>query len=390
MPKRSNSNNIKELSDRDWLCKAKAIMRFIYKHHLFNPKNGSLIPNKKTDFIKKKIYEITWYIQGKKFNFHLKMVRHFIGLNLYLCPICKNPKTFMPGTRKFYIPDLCQADNKEHNRIRKNLQLKKAKKTWQKKYGKRNPMMVDSIKKKNLNSHYKHFGGHFFQSDDFKKLNIKNFLADLEIQGKIKKTNLKKYGVDNPFKSKEIQDKIKKTNLKKYGVEYPAQKHISNKEKISKNFLKKFLNNTGEIQMDKIKKYFNITESTVYKLFHRYKITFKPTYNHGGFNPDKPAILYYLYDPQEDLYKIGITNLTVEERFGKTFCSNRAIAILEQKAFDEGINAYLAEQEILETFSYARYQNPSWPEEKGGRTEFFNYDILQLNKNKDNCENPEN
>ena len=100
----------------------------------------------------------------------------------------------------------------------------------------------------------------------------------------------------------------------------------------------------------------------------------------SGFNPDKPAILYYIYDPQEDLYKIGITNLNVEERFGKIFCSNRGIAILEQKSFDKGIDAYLAEQEILKQFAYVRCVNESWPEEKGGRTEFFKEDILKFNK----------
>jgi len=105
-----------------------------------------------------------------------------------------------------------------------------------------------------------------------------------------------------------------------------------------------------------------------------------PNCSHTGFNPDMPAILYYLYDPQEDLYKIGITNKTIEERFGKSFCSNRAIAILEQTHFDNGLDAYLAEQEILEAFGYARCENPSWPETKGGRTEFFKEDILHKHK----------
>ena len=99
-----------------------------------------------------------------------------------------------------------------------------------------------------------------------------------------------------------------------------------------------------------------------------------------GFDPNLPAILYYLYDPQENLYKIGITNKTIEERFGKAFCSNRAIAILEQKVFNNGEDAYFEEQAILEEFSYARCQNPSWPEEKGGRTEFFKEDILNKHK----------
>jgi len=109
--------------------------------------------------------------------------------------------------------------------------------------------------------------------------------------------------------------------------------------------------------------------------------------NNSCFNPDKPAILYYIYDPQEDLYKIGITNNTIEERFGKTFCSNRAIAILEQKSFDKGIDAYLEEQEILEQYKEFRTENPSWPKHKGGRTEFFKEDILNKRENKNENKN---
>jgi hypothetical protein len=96
----------------------------------------------------------------------------------------------------------------------------------------------------------------------------------------------------------------------------------------------------------------------------------------GGFNPQEPGILYYIFDPEANLYKIGITNRSVEERFGKAFCSKRAIAILEQTYYENGYEALEAESEILEAFSYARTINESWPEELGGRTEFFNCDIL--------------
>jgi len=104
-----------------------------------------------------------------------------------------------------------------------------------------------------------------------------------------------------------------------------------------------------------------------------------PNCSKNGFNFDKPATLYYIYDPQEDLYKIGITNKTIEERFGKEFCSNRAIAILEQK-HDKGIDAYQDEQEILKNFDYARCINNSWPKYLGGSTEFFKWNILGLEK----------
>jgi len=98
----------------------------------------------------------------------------------------------------------------------------------------------------------------------------------------------------------------------------------------------------------------------------------------SGFNPDKPAILYYLKDTETGLYKIGISNKkSIEERFGKAFCSKRAIALKEQ-SFISGQEALEYEQEILEQFAYARCINSSWPEKLGGRTEFFKYDILGL------------
>jgi len=117
----------------------------------------------------------------------------------------------------------------------------------------------------------------------------------------------------------------------------------------------------------------------VFAMNHLYKGAGCPRCSKNGFNPDKPAILYYIWDPQEDLYKIGITNNSIEERFGKEFCSKRAIALFEQ-TYENGQDAYLAEQEILEAFNYIRCENPSWPETKGGRTEFFKEDILKLNK----------
>jgi len=97
-----------------------------------------------------------------------------------------------------------------------------------------------------------------------------------------------------------------------------------------------------------------------------------------GFSLDKPAILYYIYDPQEDLYKIGVTNKTLDKRFGKTFLEERNIELLQETNYSKGLDAYLAEQEILEAFNCARCVNESWPENKGGKTEFFNKDILNL------------
>ena len=117
--------------------------------------------------------------------------------------------------------------------------------------------------------------------------------------------------------------------------------------------------------------------SPVYKKCNELGV--KWTHDLGGFDPTKQAVLYYIYDPQENMYKIGITNNNVQTRFGKDFCSKRAIAILEQWHYEIGEHAYLAEQEVLKAFKDYRVTNPSWPEELGGKTEFFFENVLNFN-----------
>jgi Zn finger protein HypA/HybF involved in hydrogenase expression len=151
--------------------------------------------------------------------------------------------------------------------------------------------------------------------------------------------------------------------------------HLKNIQDLKKDFLKEnFLNEAGEIKLLDMMNYFNIKETSCYKYMRELGI--KINYKSNGFNPQEPGILYYIFDPEANLYKIGITNRSIEERFGKAFCSKRAIAILEQTYYENGYEALEAESEILEAFSYARTINESWPEELGGRTEFFNGDIL--------------
>lgn len=96
------------------------------------------------------------------------------------------------------------------------------------------------------------------------------------------------------------------------------------------------------------------------------------------FDPNKPAILYYFLDEESGLYKIGITNISVEWRFhGK----RKQIKILMEKPYEIGKDAYLEEQRILKEFEYARCNNNSW-ENGTGRTEFFDRDVLLLDTKK--------
>jgi len=68
----------------------------------------------------------------------------------------------------------------------------------------------------------------------------------------------------------------------------------------------------------------------------------------NGFNPSKPAILYYfkyLYNGKE-YYKIGITNRTIYERFKKEVIDNIFEESIIIKKFDLGQDAHNFEKEI--------------------------------------------
>ena len=91
-----------------------------------------------------------------------------------------------------------------------------------------------------------------------------------------------------------------------------------------------------------------------------------------GFNPNKPAILYYLR--VGSLYKIGITNLTVAKRYP---CDMRQIHIVQQWHYAKGADAYKREQNILKWFAEDRYTGPPVMA-INGNTELFTRDILQL------------
>ncbi len=96
-----------------------------------------------------------------------------------------------------------------------------------------------------------------------------------------------------------------------------------------------------------------------------------------GFDKSKPAILYYLKIITEDnqlLYKVGITNRTVNERFNLIDLSK--IEIIKQKIYSCGVDAYECEQNLLKQFKKYQYTGPNILE--SGNTELFTEDILLL------------
>jgi hypothetical protein len=95
--------------------------------------------------------------------------------------------------------------------------------------------------------------------------------------------------------------------------------------------------------------------------------------NTGGFNPNKPAILYYVRIIPENLFKIGITNRSVEERYKMEL---HKIETIFTHYYEDGFLAYNKEQEILSTFAHLKYQGP--PILESGNTEIFNIDVIDL------------
>lgn len=90
-----------------------------------------------------------------------------------------------------------------------------------------------------------------------------------------------------------------------------------------------------------------------------------------GFKRNKPAILYYLSINNGEAYKIGITNTSLQTRFGSDM---KKINILSEWEFSLGEDAYNIEQEIIRVLSNFKYSGP--PLLKVGNTELFAVCVL--------------
>jgi Zn finger protein HypA/HybF involved in hydrogenase expression len=104
-----------------------------------------------------------------------------------------------------------------------------------------------------------------------------------------------------------------------------------------------------------------------------------PCCSTGGFDINKPGILYYIkirYEDQE-YYKIGITNKSVQERFTKS--ELEMIEVISETIFENGFEAYQKEQEILKIFGDYRYAGVQLL--KSGNTEIFSIDIREMYEN---------
>ena len=95
----------------------------------------------------------------------------------------------------------------------------------------------------------------------------------------------------------------------------------------------------------------------------------------SGFDPTSPGTLYYLRVQAENgdtLYKIGITNLTVQQRF--TALDLSKIHVLSITTYEIGANAYAEEQRIMTQFKEFKYKGQNVL--SSGNTELFIKDVL--------------
>ena len=100
----------------------------------------------------------------------------------------------------------------------------------------------------------------------------------------------------------------------------------------------------------------------------------------SGIDVEAPGELYYLrVDTRTNtLWKIGITNRTVEERFIGADMKN--ITVVERWKYVRLGDALKREQEILNQHSGHLYVGTDEPLKKGGNTELFTRDVLGLDK----------
>lgn len=102
-----------------------------------------------------------------------------------------------------------------------------------------------------------------------------------------------------------------------------------------------------------------------------------PSCAENGFQPNKPAYLYYLKITTEDgkiLYKIGITNRTVNERFNLTDLSK--VEIVKQKLYDNGQDALDWETKLKRMYKQYQYKGPDIL--SSGNTEIFTENIIAM------------
>ncbi len=188
------------------------------------------------------------------------------------------------------------------------------------------------------------------------------------------------------FKNKQILERKKKReDAKKKTLKARLKLREKNKEMVRKDRENSFrlkVENASYIfigkyvrSMDKVEVMCNVGHKYFVKHSH-FKMGKRCPIcnNNAGFNPKKPAILYYLRICSGSAYKIGITNRTVIKRFEASDLEK--IEVLKIVRYENGYDARAEETRILREFKYAQYQGVSLL--SSGNTELFDRDVLGL------------
>ena len=91
----------------------------------------------------------------------------------------------------------------------------------------------------------------------------------------------------------------------------------------------------------------------------------------GQFDTTKTATLYYLHFKGVDIYKIGITNRTLNKRFSKTELDSCSVVWVHECKGDEALRL---EKKVLQQFSIYKYDGEQII--VSGNTELFTKNIL--------------
>jgi len=106
-----------------------------------------------------------------------------------------------------------------------------------------------------------------------------------------------------------------------------------------------------------------------------------PSCSDGSYQFNKPAIFYYLRINSSNckpLYKIGITNKTVKDRYGLKSDRDK-FRVLNTRKFSKGADAWALEKELKKEHSRYLYSGEP-PLSRVGVSEIFVKDILNLDK----------
>ncbi len=220
-------------------------------------------------------------------------------------------------------------------------------------------------------------------------------LTSKQSKEKIEKTCLEKYGVDNISKCDYGLELIKTGFQKKYGVDniFQTENIILNTKERQTLTTEQYIKKANKVHNNKYDyskvDYINSKTKIIITCHEHGDWETRPD-NHINANSGCPICallktdyekyknqktsLYYIYLPQYDLYKIGITKSNVEKRFSKDIKNNIQIITLNETIFEDGIEALEIEQLILKRYKNHRYTGKNILE--AGNSELFTKNIL--------------